>query len=127
MARSLAKSIGNPDKFSEKIEAIQKAGMRISKIINGLKKFSRSSEEKIYTNCSLTNIINECLILTNASYKKNETQIIFGLKSNAMIHCDEVEIEQVLINLINNAIDAVKNMEEKWFLNLIFRVFILKL
>ena len=28
--------------------------------------------------------------------------------------CDEVEIEQVLVNLINNAIDAVKMRPERW-------------
>ena len=28
--------------------------------------------------------------------------------------CDEIEIEQVLVNLINNGIDAVKNLPEKW-------------
>lgn len=114
MTKSLAKTIDNPEKISEKIEIIQKAGMRISKIISGLKKFSRTSEEKVYANCLLSNIVDECLVLTSSNYKNNETQIIFGQKSNASILCDEVEIEQVLINLINNAIDAVKNLDEKW-------------
>ena len=31
-----------------------------------------------------------------------------------IVFCDEVEIEQVFINLLNNAIDAVKDRPEKW-------------
>ena len=28
--------------------------------------------------------------------------------------CDEIEIEQILINLINNSIDAIKQLPKKW-------------
>ena len=31
-----------------------------------------------------------------------------------MISCDPLAIEQVLINLLNNAIDAVESLPEKW-------------
>jgi C4-dicarboxylate-specific signal transduction histidine kinase len=34
--------------------------------------------------------------------------------TQAQIVCDEVEIEQVLVNLINNGIDAVKDRQDKW-------------
>jgi signal transduction histidine kinase len=31
-----------------------------------------------------------------------------------MIFCDDIEIEQVIINLISNAIDAAENGDENW-------------
>lgn len=114
MTRSISKVLDNPEKVSDKIDIIHKAGLRISKIISGLKKFSRSSDEKNYKKCSLSNIIEECLILTNVGSKKSETRVFFDLKANSYILCDEIEIEQVLINLITNATDAVKNLDEKW-------------
>jgi len=40
------------------------------------------------------------------------------LRLTAFIFCDEIEIEQVVVNLINNAIDAVKDLPERWIKNL---------
>jgi C4-dicarboxylate-specific signal transduction histidine kinase len=34
--------------------------------------------------------------------------------SDPIIHCDEIEVEQVIIILINNGIDAVKNTPSRW-------------
>ena len=114
MTRSLSKYINDPEKFAEKVDAIQKSSMRISKIVGGLKKFSRSSEQKNFQKCSLKTIVNESVNLTLALAKRSETSILFEAKNDAYINCDEVEIEQVLINLINNAIDAVKGLADKW-------------
>jgi C4-dicarboxylate-specific signal transduction histidine kinase len=36
------------------------------------------------------------------------------IETNSRISCDSVEIEQVMVNLINNAIDAGKNTPEPW-------------
>ena len=114
MARSLSKSKGQDDKFDEKISAIQKASMRIEKIVSGLKKFSRSSENKNYNNNVLSSIIKESLVLTEVKAKRNNINVSFECKGDGQIFCDEVEIEQVLINLIDNAIDAVKDLTDKW-------------
>lgn len=111
----IIKYANDPEKLSEKIETIKKAVGRISKIVVGLKKFSRSSAGKnIYKTHNLSNIIEETLILTSVKAKQNSTIVHKELKSQSEILCDEVEIEQVLINLINNAVDAVKECKDKW-------------
>ena len=79
-----------------------------------LKKFSRSSTGSNYTNNILSEIISESLVLTEIKSKLHSTPITCDIKSKSIIYCDQVEIEQVLINLINNSIDAVKNKDEKW-------------
>ena len=104
----------NPEKFASKIEAIQKASGRISKIIGGLKKFSRSSQGVSYSNHSLSEIVRESLILTSIKSNRHNTPVSADFKTESLIQCDEVEIEQVIINLINNATDAVKERDEKW-------------
>ncbi|MFN8846301.1 MAG: sensor histidine kinase [Bdellovibrionales bacterium] len=35
-------------------------------------------------------------------------------RTNSLILCDSIEIEQVLVNLINNGIDAASKTDEKW-------------
>ena len=102
-------------KFSKKIESIHKAAERISKIVRGLKKFSRSSlEESEFKNHKLIEIVNEARALTEILTRRHDIMTNFELSSDAIIFCDELEIEQVLINLISNSVDAIKNNSEKW-------------
>jgi PAS domain S-box-containing protein len=110
----LSKFIDNPEKFQNKIDSINKSCLRISKILNGLKKFSRSADKTILKPHNLTNIINEAIVLTDIKSNHANTSVGHDCARELNILCDESEIEQVLINLINNAIDAVKTHEERW-------------
>jgi C4-dicarboxylate-specific signal transduction histidine kinase len=110
----LTKFKDDPENFAASIQKIQKNTDRISKIIKGLKKFSRISEENNYLNCSLDIIVKEALSLTESKAKLENTIVTYDLQENLYIFCDEIGIEQVLINLINNAIDAIKNSENRW-------------
>lgn len=53
-------------------------------------------------------------MLIDAKSKQHNTPITCDLRSESFIRCDEVEIEQILINLIGNGIDAVKEMPNRW-------------
>jgi C4-dicarboxylate-specific signal transduction histidine kinase len=110
----LSMFIDQPEKFLSKIQMIQKSCDRIARIVNGLRKFSRSGVKPSFQKIELATIMNEALILTELKSKHFSTPITIDCKSNAKVNCDEIEIEQVLINLINNAIDAVKMQLEKW-------------
>ena len=106
--------INDPVKLEHHIEVIRKAGARIAKIVLGLKKFSRSGQKASVVTCSLGEIAKEALILTASKSNRHDTPVTLDCQIDGNINCDEVEIEQVLINLINNAIDAVQNRPEKW-------------
>lgn len=110
----LPKVKSDEEKFSAKLESLRKASDRIEKIVKGLKKFSRSSPNTELKNEILNEIVNEALVLTEAKAKRHSTPISVYLSPNLEILCDQVEIEQVLINLINNGIDAIKNSNERW-------------
>jgi PAS domain S-box-containing protein len=110
----LSKFLNQPEKLKSNIEVIQKSCQRISKIINGLKKFSRSGEQTEYSNHSLCSIIREGVILIDHKAKRESTPITVDCQSLSEIYCNEVEIEQVVVNLISNAIDAVKNGPDRW-------------
>ena len=59
-------------------------------------------------------IAHEVLILTETKSIKFNTPVTVEGELKSMIDCDEIEIEQVLINLISNAIDAVKDLKDRW-------------
>lgn len=37
-----------------------------------------------------------------------------GLETNLQLYCNKIQIEQVLMNLISNSIDAIESLPEKW-------------
>ena len=111
----LSKFKDHPEKFAAKIEVIQKSCDRIARIVSGLKKFSRSSDEKRnFETHSISDIIKEATALIETKSKRHSTSVTIECSTQAQILCDDVEIEQVLVNLINNGIDAVKDKPEKW-------------
>lgn len=110
----MPKFLNDQEKTLHKIKVIQKAASRISKIVLGLRKFSRSAEKSEYHPHSLATIIKEAIELSTVSSKSTEFQIESDLQTDGQVLCNEIEIEQVIINLISNGIDANKNNPEKW-------------
>ncbi len=110
----LSKFANNPEKFTAKIETIQKSCDRIARIVKSLRKFSRSGDKSCFQTTKMSKIVTEALVLTDAKSKRHSIPVTFDCSTDTNVDCDEVEIEQVLVNLINNAIDAVKSKPEKW-------------
>lgn len=102
------------EKFNLKIDTIKKAVQRISKIVTGLRKFARASDSVEIIPNSLSTIVNEAIVITETKAKRYSVPIQSVLESEDKVLCDAMEIEQVIINLINNAIDAASSQDEKW-------------
>lgn len=132
MAASVAHEINNPlaiidttlytlpahtkdaKKLANKIEVINRATQRIAKIVMGLRKFSRTSERSAHAPVPIQKLMEEVITLTQAKAKGSSTSVVLICASESQISCNEIEIEQVMVNLISNAIDAVKHLAEKW-------------
>lgn len=110
----LAKFANNPEKLASKVETIQKSCERIARIVTSLRKFSRTGDKSNLQRNKISKIAREATVLTEAKSKRHSVPVTLDCSSESQILCDDVEIEQVLVNLINNAIDAVKRVPEKW-------------
>jgi signal transduction histidine kinase len=110
----LPKFVDQPEKFQEKISTINKSCDRITKIVRGLRKFSRSTAVKEMKAHNVYEMLSEVLVLTHARAMKSQVEIRIKGERAAEIICDEIEVEQVFVNLVNNAVDAVKDLQEKW-------------
>jgi PAS domain S-box-containing protein len=110
----LSRYVDQPEQFNLKIETIKKSTNRIMRIVKSLQRFSRTNPKRDFALFSLNKIIQEAIILTEVRAKRFSIKIIMEPLTSAEIMGDEVEIEQVIVNLINNAIDAVKHSSEKW-------------
>ena len=104
-----------PESVESKLKIVEKSSERIAHIVSSLKKFSRIDDAKpSKIAVPLTDIVKEALTLTTPKIKSTHTDISFNSSTSSVILCDEIEIEQILINLINNSIDAIKQLPKKW-------------
>jgi len=100
--------------LSSKSAIILKSCDRIAHIVKSLKKFSRTDEESPYATCSLSDLVHEATILTQPKLKFRMIKLNYTSVEACNIWCNEIEIEQVIVNLINNAIDAISALSDKW-------------
>lgn len=113
-AQSIAKHSTDSAKVVSKVESIQKSCTRISKIVDGLRKFSRKDAGNEMSDKSFFAIAEEVLALTLHKANALKVPVLLDCKSKALIRCDEVRIEQVFVNLVSNALHAVKELSQKW-------------
>ena len=114
MTNLIHRCLQNPQELQHKIDSIRNGAQRISKIVDGLKKFSRTSDSNLRHPRKVSKIIEEGLLLTHLKSKQHDVKIDYIIDVECEILCQEIEIEQVVVNLINNSIDAVKDFDNRW-------------
>lgn len=88
---------------------------RIAKIIRGLRAFSRNAGHDPKISCEIHQIINESLDLCRQKLKQENIQLRLNLPLKPLYFRGRPsQISQVLLNLINNSIDAIKSTDSPW-------------
>ncbi|SMF04838.1 PAS domain-containing sensor histidine kinase [Pseudobacteriovorax antillogorgiicola] len=97
------------------ISEIDQTTTRITKIIKGLKAFSRSGDKDDFMPASLKQIVDDTLALCAESFKMvGITLEVTDVPDNLVVECRQIQISQVLLNLLNNAKDAVNDLDDRW-------------
>jgi C4-dicarboxylate-specific signal transduction histidine kinase len=110
-----AKDKLNPNDVVNIAEAIEATTMRISKIIKALQIVARESESDPFETTPVIEIVSDAVELCNQRMKKHGIQLIVDpIPPKLMIECRCVQVSQVLINLLNNAFDAIVELPSKW-------------
>jgi PAS domain S-box-containing protein len=105
----------NPDlvKLTEILYKTQQQALRAGQIIHRMREFVKShSKHRLTTD--LNAVIHDAVSLCIAELKQNNIRLIFELERNLPpIYADHIQIEQVIINLVRNSIDALQNLPAK--------------
>ncbi|MDD5114791.1 MAG: PAS domain S-box protein, partial [Methylobacter sp.] len=94
--------------LSEILIKTQQQALRAGQIIHRMREFVKSHAKHRSSN-NINTLIHDAASLCVAELKKNNIDLIFELQHNLPpVYVDQVQIEQVIINLIRNSIDALK-------------------
>lgn len=105
---------GNDPFIQGGLTTIDKMSKRIATIIKGLRTFSRQTERDPMVSSDLLSIVQETLALYASTFTAAKAELDVSMPAEAIsIRCRPSEISQVVLNLMNNARDAVSQSVEK--------------
>ncbi len=91
-------------------EKIHHTVMRISRIVKALRSFGRDGENDPFESATLNTIVEETLELCSEKFAFHRVQLrVTGLEQTVGLQCRPVQISQILLNLLNNSFDAVRD------------------
>jgi PAS domain S-box-containing protein len=102
----------NPDlaKLSDILYKTQQQALRAGRIIHRMREFVKS-HAKHFSDADINVLIHNAVDLCMADLKQNNIKLKFTLKNNLPpVYVDQVQIEQVIINLIRNSVEAFQNL-----------------
>lgn len=114
MSELLSESPPDSEKILQEINKIDATTERIGKIVQGLQNFSRNAEGDPFVLRSLSSIVEDTLPLIEQKLIYEGVQLKVNVPTQVVLNCNSTQISQVLVNLLNNALDAVKEQAAKW-------------
>ncbi len=109
-------SIEKPD-ILKSLEIIKKTTNRIATIVSALRCFSQDIKKRPTQLTMIKKIVQDALSFCQERYSNHGVQleVIYNCDADLKIDCRSVEISQVILNLLNNAHDALEILDGvKW-------------
>lgn len=97
---------GQVEQVGNNLAHISGASARMGTIIGQLKGFARKSHETVAT-IDLAQAIHASALLLESDFRRHDVELAIDIREAASVVGDMVRSEQVLINLLRNALDAV--------------------
>jgi len=105
----LEKGVINPELGKEILDSLEADNNRAAIIVKSLRSIF-SEEDSNAEEVQLSNLINKVLDIVKPELKSKNIQIQLRADDDLLIRVNSSEIEQVILNLLNNAIQALANI-----------------
>lgn len=99
--------------ITETVKSIRATVDRIASIVQGMRNISRESSNSLMTETSLLEIVKDTVNLCQGRLNKNEIRINLP-KTDYRITTNPVHISQILLNLLNNSVDSLLEISDRW-------------
>lgn len=104
----------NQETLLNAVKVIDVTVKRIAKIISGLRSFSRDGRKDPMILSSISQIVDDTFSLCKEKFNSHGVELEFIKSTDVEIECRPGEIAQVLLNMLNNAFDAIQPLSKKW-------------
>lgn len=102
------------NEIQESLKSVDSCVDRMQKIIASLRQFSRNTNGKEFREADFNELIEQTLLLYGKRLRDEKINLELDLTNELpKVHMDPQQMEQVLINLLSNAVDAMANAPER--------------
>ncbi|MEM7611026.1 MAG: PAS domain S-box protein [Pseudomonadota bacterium] len=105
--------LGKPDKDDDELRAIcsriSQQAERAGSVIRKIRQLTRRHESS-RSKCSLNSLVTDLLPLVEIDVRHSGIELHLALGENAAVMADPVQIEQVILNFLRNAIDEARKL-----------------
>lgn len=101
------KGFGDDVDLMRKVDAIDQTIHRVAKIIKGLRSYARDSESGGEETIRVESLVEDTLAFCLDRFRSEGVELTRSIEPGLTVHVRPYQISQVLLNLLNNALDAV--------------------
>jgi two-component system C4-dicarboxylate transport sensor histidine kinase DctB len=101
-----------PERASDNLNRISEMARRMGRIIKNLRAFARQEHEAL-ADVSINAAIEAVLEMAMGRIEEEQVTLIWSPKSDVVVRGGEVRLQQVLTNLVSNALDAIQSSGTK--------------
>ena len=111
----LVKKNTDPETILRIVDTIEVTGKRIEKIVRSMRSYAHDNQSEEFELACVQEIIEQALDLCADRFRNHGVNLKLKIpKDRVSIDCRPTQIFQVIINLLNNAHDAIQLQENKW-------------
>jgi len=115
MGKSMQMKRQNPDsKARSDFDMIIRSAERVAKIVEGLRNFCQQDDRQLFNEFKVIDVIDETLTYCHGRLNNLGISLKMDIPENLMMSGKRVQISQILLNLLNNAIDEIQSIDERW-------------
>ncbi len=96
------------------IHSVGQTATRIAKIVNSMRSLSRQTMDDNFITTSINSILEDIFEISRERLRSCDVDLQIEHHEDIEFDCHPGQISQVILNLINNAVDAIEGHDSKW-------------
>ena len=96
-----------PDAIRERVQKIADSGERCRKIVEGVLLFSRQQDGGVRRKVDVRTLVDRVIAIGEYQWRMHNVRVMREADDSVEIMADADQLEQVLLNLLSNAVDAM--------------------